>query len=131
MLQSRMRKYILQLENFYFLGYEKKCSSLKVKQHLGERCLYYRGLRVSQARNQRQDGGMFLQNISWFSDTTRRYIPKDRTLYKHGCENHKSYILQLEPLCASLTAEAWHVLKMRAVGSNVLRIWRGGLSRGY
>jgi hypothetical protein len=27
-----------------------------------------------------------------FHRTTRRYIPEDRTLYNHGCENLKSYI---------------------------------------
>jgi hypothetical protein len=26
-----------------------------------------------------------------FHRTTRRYIPEDRTLHKHGCENLKSY----------------------------------------
>jgi hypothetical protein len=38
-----------------------------------------------------EDGGdMFLRNIFDFQRTTRSYIPEDRTLHKHRCENLKS-----------------------------------------
>jgi hypothetical protein len=41
-----------------------------------------------------EDGGdMFLRNVGWLStDYTARYIPEDRTLHEHRCENLKSHI---------------------------------------
>jgi hypothetical protein len=38
-------------------------------------------------------GDMFLQNTADFQLTTRRYLPEDRTLHTHRCENLKPYIL--------------------------------------
>jgi hypothetical protein len=36
-------------------------------------------------------GDMFLETSVDFQRTTRRYIPEDRTLHNHRCENLKSY----------------------------------------
>jgi hypothetical protein len=37
---------------------------------------------------------MFLRNVGDFKWTTRRYIPEDRPLSNHGCEDLKSYKLR-------------------------------------
>jgi hypothetical protein len=34
---------------------------------------------------------MFLRNVDWLSTTAWCYIPEDRTLHNHRCENIKSY----------------------------------------
>jgi hypothetical protein len=40
-----------------------------------------------------EDGGkMFLQNVFDFQQTTRHYIPENKTLHNHYNENHISYM---------------------------------------
>jgi hypothetical protein len=41
----------------------------------------------------RRWGDMFFRNVGW-----RRYIAEDRTLHKHRCENHKSYVVNIRYL---------------------------------
>jgi hypothetical protein len=87
-------------------------SSLKIKQHFeGTFRLHLQGLR--QTRKQYEAGlfaacfvlvfclaySLTLKEIrrssetsDGFQRTTRRYIPEDRTLHNHRCENLKSYI---------------------------------------
>jgi hypothetical protein len=40
-------------------------------------------------------GDMFFRNVNRFEGTTQRYIPEDRTLHNHRCENLKSYTIIL------------------------------------
>jgi hypothetical protein len=87
----------------------------KMNRLYGEKCLcHFCGWRISQARNQYEaggkqlhpgflcgiffsaedGGGIFLQNISWYSlNYTWCYIPKDITLHNHCQENLRSYML--------------------------------------
>jgi hypothetical protein len=78
------------------------CSHLKVNRRFGGTCwLHLPGRRISQARNQREAGSMnsSLKMEAIYSSatsvqiqrTTRRYIPEDRTLHNHRCENLRSY----------------------------------------
>jgi hypothetical protein len=57
------------------------CNPLKVNRRFGGTCrLHLQGRRISQARNQSES--------RW---QARSYIPEDRTLHNHRCENLKSY----------------------------------------
>jgi hypothetical protein len=70
-------------------------SPLKVNQRFGETYrLHLQGWRLSQARNhheagskQRPSPSQMLVNFQW---TTCHFVPKDRTLPNHCCENVKS-----------------------------------------
>jgi hypothetical protein len=80
------------------------CSPLEVVRRFGEIChLSIQSRRMSRARNQREirwqakkqeDGGDSSSETSIvFQRTIRRYIPEDRTLHNHRCENLKSSII--------------------------------------
>jgi hypothetical protein len=63
------------------------CITLKVNYRFGGTCRFlHQGRRISRARNQRE-------TVVYFQRTTRRYIPEDRTLYNHRCENLNSCII--------------------------------------
>jgi hypothetical protein len=82
------------------------CSPLKANRRFGGKCnLHFQGRRICQACStchmlsswflsglffNPEDGNMFLRNVGWLSTDYRRYIPEDRTLHNHGCENLKS-----------------------------------------
>jgi hypothetical protein len=44
-----------------------------------------------------EDEGIFLRNVGYFQRTTQRYIPGDRSLHNHRCENLESYTVDLFP----------------------------------
>jgi hypothetical protein len=52
--------------------------------------LLHAGFLLGLLFNSEDEGNIFLQNV-YFHQTTRRYIPEDRTLHNHHCENLKSY----------------------------------------
>jgi hypothetical protein len=79
------------------------CNRLKVNRLFGGTYrLHFQDRRISQSRNQL----LLLPPTRWFlawlnlrpwrwrrfKRTTRRYIPEDRTLHNHGCENLRSYM---------------------------------------
>jgi hypothetical protein len=81
------------------------CSPLKVNRRFGETySLHLQVRRISRARNQRDirwqaySSTLKMEAICYsemsvdFQRTTRRYIPEDRTIYNHRCENLKSCI---------------------------------------
>jgi hypothetical protein len=60
--------------------------------------LHFQGRKISQRRNQYEAGTKQRMKAKYSSETsvdfqgnTMRYIPEDRTLYNHRCENLKSY----------------------------------------
>jgi hypothetical protein len=75
------------------------CSLLKVNRSFGRTCrLHLQGRRICQTRKQRESRWQVEQTCSSetsvdFQRTTRRYIPEDRTLRNHRCENLISYII--------------------------------------
>jgi hypothetical protein len=83
------------------------CSPLSVNRRFGGSYrLHLQGRKISQARNRCQAGskensGLLKTEATCFSEmsvdfkrTTRRYIPEDRNLHNHRCENLKSYMIQ-------------------------------------
>jgi hypothetical protein len=72
------------------------CSPLKLNRRFGGTCCFHlQCRRISQARNQREgsdpedQSNMFLRNVGWFSTDYAAYIPEDRILHNHRCENLK------------------------------------------
>jgi hypothetical protein len=79
----------------------------KVNQRFGGKCrLHLQDRRISRARNQRENRwqaalGLFFDSEMEatcspktsvdFQRATKRYMPEDRTLHNHRCENLKSY----------------------------------------
>jgi hypothetical protein len=67
------------------------CSPLKVNQRFGGTCrLHLQGRRICQARNQRGSRWKAQMSINC-QRTIGRYMPEDRTLHYHRCENLKSF----------------------------------------
>jgi hypothetical protein len=77
--------------------------------------LYLQGRRINQARNQREAGSKQRFTLAYsstlkieaicsfetfvhFQRTTRSYIPEDRNVHSHRCENVELYILFYRPL---------------------------------
>jgi hypothetical protein len=52
--------------------------------------------------NPENGGEMFLWNVDWLSADYTALYPKNRTLYKHRCENLKSYTILVE-------SEVWKI----------------------
>jgi hypothetical protein len=79
--QFRSNEEIKQFEEACLLGY----IPLEIIRHFGRTCrLHLQGLRINQAGNQRE---------SWCSQpATRCYVPEDRILYNHCCENLRSCV---------------------------------------
>jgi hypothetical protein len=65
------------------------CSPLKVNRRLGGTCrLHLQGWSICQARNQHEAGSKrWLSTLVDFQQNSRCYIPEDRTLHNHSCEN--------------------------------------------
>jgi hypothetical protein len=65
------------------------CIPKKVNRRFGGTCrLLLQGRRLSQGTNQREAGSKQVAETSVdFHRTRRGYIPEDRTLYNHRCEN--------------------------------------------
>jgi hypothetical protein len=79
------------------------CSLLKVNRRFGgTHRLRFQCRRINQVKNQSEAcdpedvGDMSPEKSVEFQQTTRRYIPEDRKLHNHRCENLKSY----ESFCA-------------------------------
>jgi hypothetical protein len=68
------------------------CSPLKVNRRFGEtRPLHIQGRRISQGRNEHEvDNKESSETSAAFQHTTRCYIPEDRKLNSHLCENPRS-----------------------------------------
>jgi hypothetical protein len=75
------------------------CNPFKVSRRFGVTCRYLEGRRICQARHQREAGSKHSSASSEtsidFQLTIRRYIPKDRTLHNHRCENLKPHVICL------------------------------------
>jgi hypothetical protein len=56
-------------------------------------------------------GDMFLRNVIDFQRTTKCYIPEDRTLTNHRCENLKSYTVSRNSVSTSQKTQRVSVIK--------------------
>jgi hypothetical protein len=71
---------------------------------------------------------VFLWNIGWLWKTTWRYIPEDRTLRNHHCENLKSYMyrlvfhssIQYTPSIALCSGHNYRCLELKLGGTTIL-----------
>jgi hypothetical protein len=109
-----------KIREFYLLGYNA-CSLLKAKRLFGRTCrLNFKGRRLSQARYQHEATCFIALSILAYSSTlkmeaiyypersvdfqriTRCYIPEERTLDNHRCENGKSYTPTFEAVLYNL-----------------------------
>jgi hypothetical protein len=77
------------------------CNPLKVNRHFGGTChfhLHFR--RIRQERHVQQEISVDFQR------TTRSYIPENKTLHTHRCENLKYYIYvyPLKPISTVFTS---------------------------
>jgi hypothetical protein len=70
-------------------GSENKPSK---RQALGSACyLLHAGFLFGLLFDSEDGGDMSLRNVVWLQQTTQRYLPEDRTVHNHLCENPKSY----------------------------------------
>jgi hypothetical protein len=91
------------IEVFYLLGYNAVKSVEKStdvsEEHVAS---IFMVERISQARNQRESSSLTLNmeatcssetSVDFQTDYTALYIPEDKILHNHPCENLKSYKL--------------------------------------
>jgi hypothetical protein len=63
-------------------------SQLKVSRHFGRAYRFHlQDRRITQVRNQRETGK---KTSVYLKKTARPYVPQDRKLHNHRCENLKS-----------------------------------------
>jgi hypothetical protein len=82
---------IEQMESSIFWDI-KQCSPLIFNGRFGEICrLHLQDRRIKEARNEHEAGSAYYETSVDFQRRTRRYIPENRILHNHRCENLKSY----------------------------------------
>jgi hypothetical protein len=69
----------------------KSANILKEHIQVTSRALLHSGFGLGLFFNPGDLGDMFLCNVVDFQQTTWHYIPEDRTLHNHCCENLKSH----------------------------------------
>jgi hypothetical protein len=60
--------------------------------------IFWDTMPCSELKVNRRFGGAYSSETSfYFQRATRHYIPEDRTLHNHRCENLKSYNIKMDP----------------------------------